>query len=89
MLEVDLLRSLLPNLQAKYHHIGSTAIPAILSKPIIDIAIELTNFPLNENVLERLTTIGYTYWADNPVPARQFFFKNLPRTHHLHFYPTN
>ncbi|MGD1840502.1 MAG: GrpB family protein [Thermonemataceae bacterium] len=88
-LEVDLLRSTLPNLQVKYHHIGSTAIPAIISKPIIDIAIELTNFPLNEEEIEALSTAGYTYWANNPESDHQFFFKNLPRTHHLHFYPTN
>lgn len=85
--EIELLKRILLNRKANYHHIGSTAIPDILSKPIVDIAIELDKFPLSEQEIDKISELGYRYWKSNPNPDHQFFFKNLPRTHHLHFYP--
>jgi GrpB-like predicted nucleotidyltransferase (UPF0157 family) len=78
--EAELLKSVLANRMCRYHHIGSTAIPGILSKPIIDIAIELADFPLQEKEIEKIARLGYSYWHSNPNPDHQFFFKNLPRT---------
>jgi len=86
--EVALLRSKLPDRQCAFHHIGSTAVPNILSKPIIDIAVELERFPLKQDEIEALENLGYRYWNSNPNENHHFFFKNLPRTHHLHVRPT-
>jgi len=85
--EIELLKQTLPNRKASYYHIGSTAIPEILSKPIVDIAIEIEVFPLTEQEIIKISECGYRYWDSNPNADHQFFFKNLPRTHHLHFYP--
>ena len=85
--EIELLKQTLPNRKASYYHIGSTAIPEILSKPIVDIAIEIEEFPLTEQEIIKISECGYRYWDSNPNADHQFFFKNLPRTHHLHFYP--
>ena len=85
--EIELLEQTFSSLNPEFHHIGSTAIPNILSKPVIDIAVEVNPFPLDEDKLEMLYELGYVYWALNPDKNHQFFFKNLPRTHHLHVYP--
>lgn len=85
--EVEILKTILPEKEAEYFHIGSTAIPNIKSKPIIDIAVGLKIFPLNKDEIEVIIKSGYEYWENNPNKKHQFFFKNLPRTHHLHFYP--
>ncbi len=85
--EVSLLENVLPNLKCRFHHIGSTAIPNILSKPIIDIAVEIDRFPLQPHEIAALENLGYRYWNSNSVENHQFFLKNLPRTHHLHVYP--
>lgn len=86
--EINALKTALPNKKAEYYHIGSTAIPNIISKPIIDIAVGLDSFPLQQNEIEIIKNLDYIYWESNPNKNHQFFFKNLPRTHHLHFYPT-
>lgn len=87
--EVRILKEILLERKAEFHHIGSTAIPNIVSKPIIDIAIGLEQFPLNEGEIKRISDLGYIYWEGNPNKDHQFFFKNLPRTHQLHFYPND
>ena len=84
--EVSVLKLIILH-HAVYHHIGSTAVPALLSKPIIDIAIGLDSFPLSEQTIDNLSANGYVFWRENPDLQHQFFFKNLPRTHHLHVYP--
>lgn len=85
--EVRILKTILIEKKAEFYHIGSTAIPNIVSKPIIDIAVGLEQFPLNRETIKRILNLGYEYWENNPNKNHQFFFKNLPRTHHLHFYP--
>ena len=85
--EVRLLAPLFPAVVV-FHHIGSTAVPGLLGKPVLDIAVTLPSFPLGAVEVAAIETLGYRYWADNPNLAHQFFFKNLPRTHHLHLYPT-
>ena len=85
--EVRLLRAVFPDCECRFHHIGSTAIPSILSKPIIDIAVELESFPLVKDEIAEVEKLGYRYWNSNPNENHQFFFKNLPRTHHLHVCP--
>lgn len=71
-------------------HIGSTAIPNIKSKPIIDIMIGVTSFDnMEKKLIKPLEAIGYLFWKNNPDKERLFFVKGLPplgkkRTHHIH-----
>jgi GrpB-like predicted nucleotidyltransferase (UPF0157 family) len=68
------------------HHIGSTAIPGIHAKPVIDILLEVYPAPLEAEHLEALGKLGYEYRGEAGIPGRQFFRTN-PRTRHLHAYP--
>lgn len=71
------------------HHVGSTSIPGLCAKPIIDICIESEIYPPNETVIGALAQLGFTYHGEAGVPGRHWFAKGAPRTHHLHWCAVN
>jgi GrpB-like predicted nucleotidyltransferase (UPF0157 family) len=65
-------------------HIGSTAIPGIKAKPILDMLAGVAQL---ENALRckgSLESIGYDYIARAGITNDYVFGKGLPRTHYLH-----
>jgi GrpB-like predicted nucleotidyltransferase (UPF0157 family) len=73
----------------RLEHFGSTAIPGIAAKPIIDIVLLSTDPSRWPGLIEPLRRLHYVYWADNPRRDRMFFVKGMPpfgarRTHHVH-----
>jgi GrpB-like predicted nucleotidyltransferase (UPF0157 family) len=70
-------------------HFGSTAIPGLVAKPIIDIMLVTPERSAWPALLEPLKALDYVFWADNPRRDRLFFVKGMPpfgarRTHHVH-----
>jgi len=70
-------------------HFGSTAVPGLRAKPIIDILVAVADLgAARAQAVPVLETLGYAFWADNPNPDHLFFVKGLPpkgpRTHHVH-----
>lgn len=71
-------------------HAGSTAIPGLAAKPIIDIFVAVPSIEqARATLVEPVEEIGYVYWAENPKLDRMFFVKGMPpygtrRTHHIH-----
>ncbi len=49
------------------HHIGSTSVPGMASKPIIDMVLALDDGDDLEPVRARLSTLGYACWGNSPV----------------------
>jgi GrpB-like predicted nucleotidyltransferase (UPF0157 family) len=75
--------------QPRIEHFGSTAIPHLPAKPIIDILIILADPSVWPQVAGSLTKLEYLYWAENPRSHRMFFVKGMPpfgrrRSHHVH-----
>lgn len=70
------------------HHIGSTAIPNIKAKPVIDILLEVTAVTAVNNLIEPMAQLGYISKGENGVPGRHYFRKgpDAHHTHHLHVY---
>jgi len=66
------------------HHVGSSAVPNLKSKPIIDIAVEATEYPPSQNVIDRLFFLGYRYQGESGIPGRSWFTKGTPRKFNLH-----
>ncbi|MBZ5537557.1 MAG: GrpB family protein [Acidobacteriia bacterium] len=71
------------------HHVGSTAVPGLAAKPIIDIVLEVADRECWSLLIEPLQRIGYVYWDQNPDEGEMFFVKGMPpfgtgRTHHIH-----
>jgi len=70
-------------------HIGSTAVPKIAAKPIIDLMVGVYSLQKAQRAIPLLEGLGYVYWREDPRPGRMFFVQGMPpyglqRTHHLH-----
>lgn len=65
-------------------HIGSTAIPGLAAKPIIDILIAVERFTPDDKYSCQLHLIGYHHQPEASSTDRLFFWKGTPRTHHIH-----
>jgi GrpB-like predicted nucleotidyltransferase (UPF0157 family) len=64
-------------------HFGSTSIPTIRAKPILDIMLGIADFDRGPLLAPALAAIGYEYVANAGVP-NHVFGKGQPRTHLLH-----
>jgi GrpB-like predicted nucleotidyltransferase (UPF0157 family) len=89
--EARRLRTVLdPSLIVGLEHFGSTAIPGLSAKPIIDILIAVRSLAVAKaSFVDALRKLDYVYWADNPKRDRMFFVKGMPpfgakRSHHVH-----
>ncbi|MGM0834842.1 MAG: GrpB family protein [Bacillota bacterium] len=83
--EKKLLKEVFGKAAVNIHHIGSTAIPSIKAKPIIDILIEVPALGEVDQLNTRLEEFGYEAKGENGIAQRRYFQKGgIERTHHLH-----
>jgi len=59
-------------------HIGSTAIPNITAKPIVDILIGIEMYPPNEDMIKSMADMGYINWNEAGVEGRVYLSKRSP-----------
>jgi GrpB-like predicted nucleotidyltransferase (UPF0157 family) len=88
--ERELLRAVLaPWLTGPIEHIGSTAVPGLRAKPVIDIMAPVESLPASRDAIPALTALHYEYWPYK-VELMHWFCKpsDEHRTHHLHIVPT-
>ncbi len=78
-----------PWLTGAVHHVGSTAVPGLAAKPVIDILAGVESLDASRACFERLEALGYSYAPYRP-DEMHWFCKPSPahRTHHLHLVPT-
>ena len=62
---VQVLSSLLGDVAVEMAHVGSTSIPTIMAKPIIDIAVAVEDFEPVLRMAERLREQGFYYRSDD------------------------
>jgi GrpB-like predicted nucleotidyltransferase (UPF0157 family) len=87
--EAALIRAALGQwLAADLEHIGSTAVPGLVAKPIIDIMGAVADLPSTRAAIAAAQRIGYRYFPYKP-DQMHWFCKPSPqfRTHHLHLVP--
>jgi len=65
--------AVLGSLAAAIEHIGSTAVPGLAAKPIIDIDVLLQSQADLQRAIERLATVGYEHQGDLGVAGREAF----------------
>ena len=72
------------------HHIGSTAVPGLAAKPIIDIVVEVNDIEAVDAQNERMRQLGYEVRGEWGFSGRRYFVKRegSRRTHHVHVYQT-
>jgi GrpB-like predicted nucleotidyltransferase (UPF0157 family) len=69
------------------HHIGSTAIPGLPAKPVIDVLMEVLDLKALDAATPVLTALGYEAMGEYGIPRRRYFRKNDAsgrRTHQVH-----
>lgn len=67
------------------HHIGSTAVPDLMAKPIIDILLDVYDLNELDNQTYKLEKIGYEGLGENGIIGRRYFRKGgYHRTHQIH-----
>lgn len=82
--EEKLLRELIGEYIIDIQHIGSTSIPDMIAKPILDIGIAIADFEEGKRCIKPIESLGYEYKGENGIPGRHYFVKGNPTTHHIH-----
>ncbi|RJO60590.1 MAG: GrpB family protein [Dehalococcoidia bacterium] len=84
--ETKLLADILGAELVSIHHIGSTSVPGLQAKPIIDMLAEVCNIEALDGLNERMTSVGYTPMGEYGIAGRRYFFKGSldSHTYHLH-----
>ena len=69
-------------------HIGSTAVPGLVAKPVIDIMAPVADLTTSVEAIEAVKNLGYVYYPYKSA-VMHWFCKPSPhfRTHHLHLVP--
>ncbi|OCQ88991.1 hypothetical protein BCD64_04410 [Nostoc sp. MBR 210] len=73
------------------HHIGSTSIPNIYAKPIIDFLIEVKDITKVDEQISVMEALGYEFMGEFGIPGRRYFRKEKEniRTHNVHTFEVN
>ncbi|WP_280261919.1 GrpB family protein [Nocardia wallacei] len=80
------LTTALPGLFREIEHLGSTSVPGLAAKPIIDLMAAVDDLDVAVDREHTLAALGY-HRADNGMPDRLFYPRadgSGRRTHHLH-----
>jgi GrpB-like predicted nucleotidyltransferase (UPF0157 family) len=78
-----ILRKALINLNVSIEHIGSTSIPELAAKPIIDIDIIIDNYRSFDNVKCGLENIGYYHNGNQGIADREVFKRSKIANHQV------
>ncbi len=85
--ERDRLEALLGDRAIRVEHVGSTSVPGLQAKPVIDIQISVQSIDL-PFFEEKLSALGYKHLPMEAPPVDEYPFFHKPRrwptTHHIH-----
>ena len=84
--EKDRIAGMLGSLALRIDHHGSTAVPGLPAKPIIDIQVSVGRLQPMQGYLEPLTQLGYEHVSHVDDAVCPFFHRphDWPHTHHVH-----
>ncbi|MGZ5829850.1 MAG: GrpB family protein [Xanthobacteraceae bacterium] len=88
--EIACLYEALGDVIVSVHHIGSTSIPGIMAKPIIDLLPVVSDLGNLDLRMPRVKSLGYECLGEFGLPGRRYCRRNDPtsgkRAYQLHFY---
>jgi GrpB-like predicted nucleotidyltransferase (UPF0157 family) len=75
-----------PEVAVRLEHVGSTAVPGLAAKPIVDLQVGVDAMDPREQYVPGLERLGYLFAFASDSPDRHFFGKPpaRPRAFHLH-----
>lgn len=84
------LKEILKDNCIEIHHIGSTAIPNIYAKPIIDVLPVVKDINQIDALNPQFEALGYICMGEYGMPNRRFFWRSQSkRTHNVHIFQEN
>lgn len=86
--EAARLRDLLGEALLAVHHIGSTSVPGLAAKPIIDLLPVARSLEEVDVLTPRMESASYKAWGEYGLRGRRYFTKDRDevRTHNIHIY---
>jgi GrpB-like predicted nucleotidyltransferase (UPF0157 family) len=79
------LRTAVADLGGGVEHVGSTAVPGLAAKPVVDIDVVVRTPQDVPGAVERLGRLGYVYQGDKGIPGREaFLWPPGAPVHHLY-----
>ncbi len=84
--ELARIKIALDAIAVRVEHVGSTAVPGLPAKPIIDLQVSVATIEHHARYVGPLERLGYLFAPDPASPSYHFFGKPAarPRSHHLH-----
>ena len=86
------LRIAAPGMFTALHHIGSTAVPGLRAKPVIDLLGAVADLRAVDTARPMLEELGWRWRGENGVAGRRYLTRSDPhtgeRTAHLHIHAT-
>ena len=79
--EAAAIRVALGDVAVRVEHVGSTAVPGLAAKPIIDIQVSLDAMVPRVRFVEPLVALGYEFVADPTDTEHEYFKKETGRVH--------
>lgn len=71
-------------LPLRLEHIGSTAVPGLAAKPVIDMLAGRPGNVPGHRYVAAFRQLGYEHKGSYGIPGRNYFRRGSPRTHHVH-----
>ena len=72
------LTNVLGDLAIRAEHVGSTAVPGLAAKPIIDIDVVIESRDVLPKAIKVLSRVGYFHEGDLGIPGREAFKRSSP-----------
>jgi GrpB-like predicted nucleotidyltransferase (UPF0157 family) len=85
--EAAVIRKVMRGLALRIEHVGSTSVPGLAARPVVDIQVSVATLAVLATHLVALAQIGYTHIPLGPFDLVYPFFQkpaNQPSTHHIH-----
>lgn len=82
--EADRLHAALGERVKEIVHIGSTGVPGMVAKPMIDMMVGLHTLSDLPEIVPIMEKLAYSYKGEFGIPDRHFFTLGDPTTHHVH-----
>src|SRR6476659_9226809 len=82
--EADRIERACAGMSLRLEHIGSTSIPGLAAKPVIDILAGRPGNMAGSMYVDAFRQIAYEHKGAHGVPGRNYFRRGTPRTHHVH-----
>ena len=86
----DYLLEQIGDLVLEIKHVGSTSVPGLCAKPIIDIVAVMDSYDVFPEIIARLEKVGFEHRGDQGIKEREVFKRLIPddfMDYHFYVYP--